>query len=495
MKKYFYKKRVLLPVASFVLLFLFLGFKSENTEQAEAEVFFTVKRGDLRIDVSGSGNIENTEQARIRSQVDGNQSLIYLIAEGTEVKPGDLLFELDSADLAEKYAEQKIRVESAEASFIQSREVYGVTENAGLSNIERNRIGVKLAKLDLEKYIEGEYPQELQQAENAITLAEEDLRRSEDKLLWSKKLAGEGFVTRSELESDTLEVTRRKLNLDVAKSNFSVLQKYTHIRKLEGLKSDLYQSEQSLIRAEKDANADLIRSQAELSRRESEFLRETNRLNYYKEQLADCKVYSPAEGMVIYATSVQSSRSREPLEEGQTIRNQQEMIYIPSGGQMKAVFKIREAELPLVKLGMPVVVTIDALSGIEVHGVVTKIAPLPDRGSVWLNPDLKLYRSEVLLNEEIPALRAGMNGSVEVIVKDYEDVTYIPVQAVVEIAGKPTVFVRSGSSGIIEQEIQAGLANNQMLAVLSGLEAGDQILLNPPLNHRELAVVSTSTYE
>lgn len=495
MKKYFYKKRILLPLLSLVLLFLFLGFKSESKQPSQAEVFFTVKSGALRVDVAGSANIENTKQVRIRSQVDGNQSLIYLIAEGSQVQPGDLLFELDPAVLQEKIAEHKIRVATADASYIQAREEHGVTENTGLSNIERNRIGVKLAQLDLEKYLEGEYPQQIQQAQNAIILSQEELQRSQDKLIWSEKLANEGFVTRSELVSDSLEVKRREINLKVAQTEMTVFKKYSHIRKLEGLKSELYQSQQSLIRAEKDARADLIRSSANLSRRESECLREKNRLNYFKEQLENCKIYSPAAGMVIYASSVQNNRNREPLEEGQQIRNQQEMIYIPKGGKMKAVFKIREADLPLVQLGMPAVVSVDALSGLTLSGVVKKIAPLPDRTSVWLNPDLKLFRCEVLLDSEMTALRAGMSGSVEVIIKDYTAVTYIPVQAVVKIDGQATVFIRSPSNEIMQQVIQPGLANNQMLAVLSGLKAGDQVLINPPLSHREWAVYSPANNE
>lgn len=476
------------------MLFLVTNSKSDQDASGQLPVVHTVQRGPLQIDVSSSGTIENTEQVRVRSEVDGHRTILYLIPEGTEVKTGDLLFELDSAELEEKYAEQKIRVSSAESTFVQSREQYGITENAGLSNIERTRIEVKLAQLDLDKYLKGEYPQQLQQAENAITLADEELRRSQDKLAWSEKLATEGFVTRSELESDTLEVKRRKLNLDVARSNLSVLKKYSHIRTLEGLKSNLYQQEQSLIRVKKDASADLIRAEADLSRRESEFLREKTRLNYYNDQLKKCKVVAPADGMVIYATSINNDRNQEPLDAGQTVRTRQELIYLPSGGRMKSVFSIRESELQLIEVGMPAVVTIDALGGLKVEGVVTKIAPLPDQSSIWLNPNLKLYDTEVLLNEDVPALRAGMNSRVQIIAKEYQDVVYVPVQSVVKVDGEPTVFLYD-KRGAEKRIIQPGLTNNRNLTVLEGLRAGDQILMNPPLRFGELPVMPTSSYE
>jgi HlyD family secretion protein len=341
--------------------------------------------------------------------------------------------------------------------------------------------------MDLDNYLTGEYPQQLQEAKNSITLAEEELKRSEDKLEWSKKLGDEGFVTRSELEGDRLEVKRRQLNLEVAKSKLNLLEQFTFIRQKEQLESNVYQAEQALIRSEKNAKADLIKAEANLRAKESEYVRQNRKMIENQNQIEKCKIYAPRDGMVIYATSVQRRRlgNDEPLEVGQEVRERQDLIYLPTTSGMKANIKIHETDLRMVSVGMPVVVTVDALNGLEVAGRVAKIAPLPDQGSLWMNPDLKVYETEIYLDTNAPGLRTGMNCRAEVLVKHYEDVVYVPIQSVLEVDKKPTVFIqRKGEPEL--REVTCGLSSNRVVAILEGVSVGEEILLNPPLSYGEL---------
>jgi HlyD family secretion protein len=126
-----------------------------------------------------------------------------------------------------------------------------ISNNKSLSEVELCKQTVKFSKIDFENYKLGQYPQDLQVANNTIILAEEELKRAEDKLNWSKKLAEEGFLTRSELEGDRLEVKRKRLNLELARSKLQLLEAFTYKRQVEKLESELYQAEQALVRAEK----------------------------------------------------------------------------------------------------------------------------------------------------------------------------------------------------------------------------------------------------
>ena len=50
-------------------------------------------------------------------------------------------------------------------------------------------------------------------------------------------------------------------------------------------------------------------------------------------QLSMTKIIAPRDGLVVYATSVQGGgrhRMSEPLQEGQAVRERQELIYLPS---------------------------------------------------------------------------------------------------------------------------------------------------------------------
>jgi hypothetical protein len=91
-----------------------------------------------------------------------------------------------------------------------------------------------------------------------------------------------------------------------------------------------------------------------------------------------------------------------------------------------------------------------------------------------------VYNSEVDLEGDEPDLRTGMSCKVEIIVAQYEDAVYIPVQAVVRIAGQPTAYVVN--DGVIEERpVEIGLDNNRMVRIVSGIEEGETVLLTPPL--------------
>src|SRR4030042_4058983 len=60
---------------------------------------FAVKRGPLRISVTESGTIQAREQIILKCEGEGRTTLLTLVEEGTRVKKGDLLVELDASAL------------------------------------------------------------------------------------------------------------------------------------------------------------------------------------------------------------------------------------------------------------------------------------------------------------------------------------------------------------------------------------------------------------
>jgi len=167
------------------------------------------------------------------------------------------------------------------------------------------------------------------------------------------------------------------------------------------------------------------------------------------------------------------------------VRERQELIHLPTSDRVKAEIKVHESSMQKVKIGLPVVVTVDALAEKIFTGQVAKIAMLPDAQMVWLNPDLKVYATEIHIDGEGNGLRTGMSCRASIIIERYEDVVYVPVQAVVRIGRQPTVYV--AKDGKTEpRNVEIGLDNNRMVHVISGLEAGEKIILTPPLAPAEM---------
>jgi HlyD family secretion protein len=212
-------------------------------------------------------------------------------------------------------------------------------------------------------------------------------------------------------------------------------------------------------------------------------------LKKIEEQIKKTKMYAPSDGLVIYATSAGGGRHRhgrsEPLAEGQDVRERQALIHLPTTASVKAEISIHESSLEKVKLNMPARVTIDALPGQAFTGYVATIAPLPDPQSMWMNPDLKVYNSDIYLENNGVELRTGMSCKAEIIIEQHEDAVYVPVQAVIRVKGEPTVYVAKGTSAK-PRKVTIGLDNNRMVHITSGLKRGEYVLLAPPLASGEV---------
>ncbi|MHC4432016.1 MAG: efflux RND transporter periplasmic adaptor subunit [Planctomycetota bacterium] len=446
-------------------------------------VTFVAKRGPLTISVLESGTIKPRERLIIKNELEGRTSIISLVPEGKRVTKGEILVELDASTLQDALIDQEIAVQNAEAAFIDANETLAVAENQAQSDIDIAELTLKFAEQDLEQYLEGQYPKDVNTAKNDITLREEELTRAQDTLEWSQKLFDEKYLSKTDLQADQLALTRSKNALDLAKEELRMLEEYTHQRNIDQFESDFHQAKMALERTQRKAKADVIQAKADLKAKELEYMRQQEKLRKIKDQLDKATIVSPTDGTVIYATSARRGGwrdNREPLDEGVEVFERQELIYLPTAESTMAEVDIHEASLEKVRLGLPAIITVEALAGKTFLGKVGQIAPLPDPQSMWMNPDLKVYESEVYLEGNTPDLRTGMSCKVEIIVEQYDDVVYIPVQAVIRIADQPTVYVVHEGS-IEEREVEIGLDNHRMVHIIDGVKDGEVVLLTPPL--------------
>ncbi|MBN1557060.1 MAG: efflux RND transporter periplasmic adaptor subunit [Lentisphaerae bacterium] len=453
-----------------------------------APLTYRVEPGPLTIAIAETGTIQAQEQVIIKSRVPGRVTILWLIPEGEFVEAGDLLVRLDANQLEEQKFDQEIRVQNAEAAFIRAREELEITRSQAASDIETAELDFRFAQQDLEKYREGEYPQSLKEAQVRISLAEEDLQRAAEKAKWSGVLFEEQYISQTELQADALARKKAELDLDLARGDLELLTAYEHKRRLAELESKVKQSSMALERTRRRTQANLVQAEAELRAKEQDFHRQKEKLNEILEKIENTEIKAPSAGQVIYATSVQSRRGRgdeQPLAEGQEVHEMAELIYLPATTRMMAEVKIHETRIENVEIGMPAVVTMDAMPGVTLAGHVHRIGPLPDPQNFWLNPDLKVYDTEIHIDGNGARLRNGMSCKVEIIVERHDAVLSVPIQSVVHVAGEPTVYVVNDRNETRARAVETGLDNNRMIHIKSGLRAGERVLLTPPLDAAE----------
>ncbi len=476
-------------VAAVVLAVVWLKVVRAQDDPAAAMATSVAKRGPLTISVLESGAIKAKDQVIVRNEVEGRTTIVSIVAEGTHVNVGDKLVELDASTMDDEKIDQEIKVKNAEAAKVNAEKALEIAKNQAKSDIEIAELTLKFAKQDLEIYNEKQYPNDLTAAGNKVKEAQEVLTRATTTRDWSETLYKEKYLSKTELQADQLAVTRAENSLTVAQNDQELLEDYTRRRKMEQYASDVNQAVMALERTISKAEANLIQAETEFNAKTQEHARQIDKLNKLLDQIDKATVLSPAEGMVVYATSSRGGFGRDdrkPLADGVEVWERQELIYIPKSSSSVAEVDVHEASLDKVQAGLPAVVTVDALPGKKFFGTVSRIAPLPNAQSMWMNPDLKVYTTNIDLERPDPALRSGMNCRADIIVKQYDDVVYIPVQAVLRVEGQPTIYVvKDGKTE--KRVVEIGLDDGIDIAILKGLSEGESVLLTPPLQAAALS--------
>ncbi len=135
--------------------------------------------------------------------------------------------------------------------------------------------------------------------------------------------------------------------------------------------------------------------------------------------------------------------------------------------RLKLEVALSEADIGKVEVGQSAKVSINAASGEQVAGEVTKVGVLSSAatsGSVS-------YPVEVSLKQSTDGIRTGMSATADIIVDRASGLT-VPSQA---LRGSMVTVERDG--GRATQRVQTGVVGESMTEVVSGLEAGDRVIV------------------
>jgi multidrug efflux pump subunit AcrA (membrane-fusion protein) len=132
---------------------------------------------------------------------------------------------------------------------------------------------------------------------------------------------------------------------------------------------------------------------------------------------------------------------------------------------------LSEFDVGRIHTGAPVRISVDALGGQELGGHVRDIASGGvDTGGVVNFPVI------ISLNSH-HRLRPGMSVSARVIVSQRRDVVRIPLAAVADKDGRPSVIVRDRSGAVRRRSVELGLRGAEFVEVRSGLHAGERVVV------------------
>ncbi len=442
---------ILLPVASWALLEKWWG-----GEETEGPLACTVRSATFLHEVSQKGTIECASNVDVRNEADAigfhNTTVLEMVPEGTYVEPGDFLAKLDSSPLEELLVERRIQCNEREASLVQA-DAAAVT-----------------ARIKLDEYVNGLFPQSRELFSNDLDRAQEELRQAEQTLGSSEAMYRQGFVTHMTVEADQFSAERAKMELKRAKTKLTVLQDFKRKKDLKTLEAEL---------AVAEAAARYRRHVHELALEE---------LDHIAEQIAKCQITAPAAGSVVYASN--SSRGqRSVLELGSTVWEHQLMFRLPNSDQMQVKVEIPENKVALVEPGQSARIQCEAFSGIELEGEVERVSDFAQPVSFW-GSQTKVYETLVTIDTESTRaagidLRPGLSAEVHIQVEQREEQLMVPFQAVLK-QGRKRFCITHDRRGFHAREVKLGLSNGKFVIVREGVEANEQVVLGAANYRKEV---------
>lgn len=400
-----------------------------------------VKRTDLLITVTEDGNVESAKNLELKCKVPGPITILEIVPDGSHVKEGDELVKLDSYSTEDSITTQTIAVAKALAAKITSEKNFSA------------------AKIAVKEYEEGTFVQEMQQYEADIIVAKQNLSSAENLLHYSRKMHRKGYVTQLDVESKEFAVEQAKLNLAVAERKKDVLEKYTREKTLEQLRS-VRDSAEALMTSDLAA-----------------FEKETRTLAKFEQQLKDCTIIAPADGMVVYANDMGGGfrmQQTPKIEQGASVNQYQAILKLPDLKHMQVKALVHETKVDQLHLGMRTRIKIQDL---DFQGEITSIANQPEATS-WFQGTTKEYATLISIDGEPTDLKPGMTAEVEILVAEKTGVLTIPVQCVVQSGNKFHAYVKT-RQGVEPRDLVLGGTNDTVIEVMDGVKEGEQVLLNP----------------
>lgn len=441
---------------------------------------YTAKEGPLWVTVVETGTIKARDPVVLKCEVawaNGPPQILWLVPEGQEVKKGDLLVRLDSSLWENQQLERDIWDQQTEAGLIMGREGLKVKKSQTQSDIDGAELTLVFAKKDLIKYIEGDFPNQLKDAQRQVKLAEASRAAMAVDLHGKERLFERNFVTQIELDTARRHMQRTELQLGLAEGQLELLTGFTYQRNVTQLESDIEEAERNLERTKLKAAADIVKAEAGLAKTEHWARFGARQTAKIRTQIKNCEIYAPVDGTVLYA----NAKGWQPLEEGQTVYEHQELIHLLDDTSVMAEINIGESDAGKVKVDQRVRLTVDALPGMEFTGHIESIAIMPDAERSWMGSGPNVYATEIFIDGDGSALRTGMSCQAEIVVEYHEKAVSIPVEAVIRVRGRPTVYVVADGR-VEERAVELGMANTTMIRVSSNLAAGERVLLAPPLD-------------
>src|SRR5687767_9214321 len=429
----------------------------------------------MEVTIAKDGELQAIKNVDIVNPIEGQSTIQFIVREGTFVKKGETLVIIDASEITQKLETATLDLQKAQSDVIAAKEAKEIQESTNVANLETANVELILARLDLQQYEEGTFPQLLDEAKRNLEMSKISVRQKEQDLAQSQALFSKGFVNAAEVKTAEINLLKEQNDLNKKQTDLTVLEKYTHEKDLTDKKNKVAQAEKKLVRVQRENASNLAQKVADLQAKEQSLTLRQRQYENLKKQVESTTIVAPSDGLVVYGSSGRSDwgRREQPIQAGATVRFQETLIRLPDTSSMKAVARIQEAQVTKLRVDpknpMRAAVKIVGVPD-PVRGSVTNISVMSDSSQRFWNPDSKEYPVDVTLDVTPPNLKPGVGAEVEIFVERIPNALTVPLASIYSAGRDSYVFLRGDPPR--PTKVTLGSINNTHARIVDGIKIG-----------------------
>ncbi|MBI5079336.1 efflux RND transporter periplasmic adaptor subunit [Candidatus Wolfebacteria bacterium] len=509
----FLKKHYIAVVAVFLLFFIF-GYWYFKKSEKPAYDFIVAERGDIIREVNVTGRVKAAEEVNLSFEKSGKASRIYVDV-GDRVAVGQILVELDSADLAAQLYQAEASVKAEEAKL---EELKAGTRIEDIRIKERE---LEKAKQDLANYWDG-VPDILNDAyaktDDAVKKKMDDFFLNDDGSNPQLSFTTSNFQVTINAESKRLALSSKlnewndelkRLKIISSEEIFNLYLKNAEARLiltkdlLDNLmeaiinapsvsQSTITSYKSSINEARVNINAELSdingREQAiasqkitvqkiqdelnlklagatpeEIKAQEAKLEGADGSVKNIKAQISKTKIYSPIKGIIV----------RQKAKIGEIIVANVSVISVISADEFEIEANVPEADIAKIKINDPAKVTLDAY-GEEIIFEARVISIDP---AETILEGVATYKIKLLFTEKDDRLKSGMTADISILTAMAENAIVVPQRAITVKNVIKTIKILDGEE-VKEKEVKIGLRGSDgNVEIIEGIKEGDKVII------------------
>lgn len=419
MQKVSKKTAIKWGVAAIVVLLLGIFAYQQLKPKAAEPNYLTAKAeiGDIENNVMASGKVKALNTVDVGAQVSGEVKKLYVDI-GDQVQQGDLIAQIDQVTQRNALDNQQATLEQS-AAALQSAQ----------ADVLSKRANLKSAYADLAS-------------------RQSELKQAQSDFARLKSLVEIDAISQQEYDTQATAVQTAKAAVDNARAAIDT------------------------------AKAAIVTANADISSQQAELRKSQTNVNTAQQDLGYTTIRAPMSGTVVSITT----------EQGSTVNANQTAPTIVTLADLSTVrinAQISEADVINVQAGMPVYFNIIGNPEQKFDATLKAIEPAPEQISETSSTDTAIYYIGYL---EVPnperRFRIDMTAQVYVVIDQAKDALLIPSTALknskTDTSGKTTATVRvlQAAGTVKEQPVTVGINNRVNAQILSGLKAGDDVILS-----------------